>query len=176
MFLTQTYTLYDYLLVDPMTSNSGHWDWHSTTTKSYSSNGVNFKRGDELTGNVFNTCLVSLPSDFEVEYTYMGGTNYTVETLVGGMGATYAMNNNKTWYYYRVSTDSTQDYQTIEVSETVSSGDVFKVTRESGVLKIYRNNVLKHTVTEPSTDNRMILQTFHKSRNTTIKDVKIKPL
>lgn len=93
------------------------------------------------------------------------------------MGITYSNNQNFTYYYYRAVEDSTHDTDLSTVNGTVSSGDVFKVTRENGVLKAYQNDVLKKTITEPSTPyNNIALQGYENSRWTQIKNLKIREL
>ena len=176
MFVSETYTLQDLWFYDPLTSDSGHWNWDSTTTHTYSNNGVNFKRSSG-TGNVFNTCKIDLPSEFEAEITYMGGTAYTIETIFGGMGWTYDVANQRSWGYYRTSTDNTQDQHNITINGTVSVGDVFKFVRQNGTLKIYQNDVEKWSMTAPTPlYDKIVFQTYANSRNTTLKDLKVKPL
>ena len=174
--VSKTYALRDLWFYDPLTSDSGHWNWDSTTIHTYSNNGVNFKRSMG-TGNAFNTCKIDLPSEFEAEITYMGGTAYTIETIFGGMGWTYDVANQRSWGYYRTSLDSTQDQHNITINGTVSVGDVFKFVRQNGTLKIYQNDVEKWSMTAPTPlYDKIVFQTFSNSRNTTLKDLKIKQL
>ena len=107
----------------------------------------------------------------------MGGTAYTVETIIGGMGWTYDVSNQRSWGYYRTSSDSTQDQHNIEVTGAVQVGDVFKFVRQNGILKIYHNDVEKWSYTAPTPlYDKIVFQTYTNSRNTTLKDLKVKQL
>lgn len=172
--LQETFAIEDCIIIDPMTSISGNWNWDTNMTHNHDTNGVTFYRTSGA-GNMCSKSVFTLPSNFEVEYTYMGGTGYSIETNVGGLGATHDINGHQTWYYYREC--GNQDASTvITVQETVNIGDVFKITRENHVLKIYKNDVLKHTITRSTDYNYIEFVGYNNGRNTTIKDIKVKAL
>ena len=147
-------------------------------TRSYSANGVTISSTNSGSGaNICSKADITLPSDFEAEWTFMGGTIYSGEVAFGGMRHTHdhAQARRRTWYYYEECINQ-ESATLITASESINNGDVFKVTRENHVLKIYRNDVLKHTITKSSDYPYLELGAFHSTRDTTIKDIKVKPL
>lgn len=159
-----------------MTSDSGHWTWYQTS-HTYSSDGCKYQ-ATNTSGqlNNRNTCDVVLPSDFEVEMTYMGGRNYTLEAIVGGAGWTYDVANQRSWGYYRTSSSSGSDQHDQIINGAINVGDVFKFKRQNGTLYIYQNDVLKWSYTPSSQNNELVLQTFQGGRYSIIKDIKVKSL
>ena len=157
-------------------SDDGHWNWATGSTHSFSNNGLTFSL-QRNANSVNSICDVELPSNFEAEVIYISGTQYSLECGFGGGSGTFNHSTNKTWYYYRESADSTQDRDTVYIDSIWQREDIFKVRRENGILKLYHNNELVHTITSPTPLFNGI-RIFHHgyARNTTIKDIKVKQL
>jgi hypothetical protein len=95
--------------------------------------------------------------------------------LNAGGGGIENQVGTKNWYYLRQCASSTSNAITENVG--ASSGDVFKIVRENGQIKYYRNDVLKGTNNLSQTDyNYLELTAYSRNRTSTIKDIKIKPL
>lgn len=172
--LIQTYAIEDCTYYWDCLSDDGHFDWQSYMVHTHNSNGLTFYRGTGA-GAVCTPSDITVPTDFEAEYTYIGGVAYSCGVIIGGGSLIHDVNNHRTWYYYRECATNFNNTQ-IEVSETISSGDKIKICRENGVLTLYHNNVLKHTISGYGNYNKVELESYNSSRSTTIKDLKIKPL
>lgn len=156
-----------------MTTDDGHWNWHSSMTRSYSSDGLTFsKSGSD--GAICSKLDITLPSEFECEFTWKRGSQYSICVNAGGGGIECQVGSH-IWYYLRQCVESATN--TITESNAPSNNDVFKIVRQNGEIKYYRNDVLKGTNTLSTTDYPYLeLTAYASTRSSTIKDIKIKPL
>lgn len=155
------------------TSDDGHWNWHSSMTRSYSSDGLTFTKNGS-NGAICSKSDITLPSEFECEFTWKSGVGYSICVNAGGGGIECQV-GSQIWYYLRQCAESSTN--TITESNAPSNNDVFKIVRQNGEIKYYRNDVLKGTNTLSTMDYSYLeLTAFASSRSSTIKDIKIKPL
>lgn len=120
-----------------------------------------------------------LPTDFEVDFTYMGGDSYSVNAWCNsGYIQTSNTQHTRAWFYTGYNNISGTPPSYSDIAEIISVGDNFKFLKENDELSIYHNNTLVTTGTVPDTVMRKfaILNCCGGSRNTRIKDLKIKTL
>jgi len=170
---SETYSIQDCTYYWDCLSDDGHWTW-GNVAHSFSSNGVTTSRSSG-TGAVCAYSDITLPTNFECEFTWNGGTAYSICVNAGGGGIEKPIGQNQTWYYLRECANASANAQT--VNENATSGDVFKIKRDNGILYFYRNNVQVASIT-PSNPNydKLELTAFSSNRNSTLKDIKVKPL
>ncbi len=102
--------------------------------------------------------------DFEFSWRYVNMANfifglYEIDedgTFSDSSSAGNMQNMTDSWYVQTSSVAANRDIKyggtTVVDSTTIANGDVWKMTRESGTIKVYRNSSLVHTFTQTSTN------------------------
>jgi hypothetical protein len=102
--------------------------------------------------------------DFEFTWRYVNMANFVIGLYEIDEDATFSstssagnmQNMTDSWYVQTSSVSANRDIKygstTVVNATTIANGDVWKMTRESGVIKIYRNASLIHTFTQTSTN------------------------
>ena len=102
--------------------------------------------------------------DFEFTWRYVNMANFVIGLYEIDEDATFSstssagnmQNMTDSWYVQTSSVASNRDIKyggtTVVDSTTIANGDVWKMTRESGTIKVYRNGSLVHTFSQTSTN------------------------
>jgi hypothetical protein len=102
--------------------------------------------------------------DFEFTWRYVNMANFVIGLYEIDEDATFSstssagnmQNMTDSWYVQTSSVAANRDIKyggtTVVDSTTIANGDVWKMTRESGTIKVYRNDSLIHTYAQTSTN------------------------
>lgn len=172
IFVSETYSLEDCIIYDPLTSSSGKWTIPSGVTSSYSDNGwrisANAYKQIKLTDKLTSAC--------SVEFTVV---DYSTPTSSYAPIIIYAYTNGETTPNQSI----LQNYSTYidvlgtQLNQSLVKGAVYKIEYTSSNISVYENDTLLATA-----NNNIGLPTrfeYHmgaNSRYAVYKDLKVKPL
>ena len=175
IFVSETYSLEDCIDYDPLTSNTGKWDFPSGTTVNYNSNGMYISASGWKDGYFHNTYTKPYSVEFELADYSASGSNtfymalYFYNSSKSRLAQAQTINNNKTAIGAYSGTPT-------EISYTIPKGSIVRIDIESNSMKLYVDDELKVSSTYDLASPSIVGVTTAGNRSTTYKDWKIKPL
>ena len=170
---TATITVSEWDYYDPCTTDQDLWipNKADIVCEYDADNGMRFYSGTS-TDSIL-TAKYTLPTDYEAQFTWMGGRSYTIsmywsdsfiQTLNGGTSS-YEIS-----IHYGVAGT--------RINRSISEGDVFKVVKQGTTITYYQNDVqvFTGTLTNPNNELRRYALGSLSTRYSWIKDIKVKRL
>ena len=161
MILTKTYDVYDYKLVDAMTSASGHWTYESSLSVSYNSDGALISSNSWSNNRA--TLDVQIPVSSQIEYDIGSITSTIYFKLIGTTNFEWYIQNNG-----RLNVNGTN-------YEGKGGTGHYKLIVNSDNVAFYKGTELITTVSMSVGTSNFIAE-VGSACNMRIKDVKVKSL
>lgn len=172
ILVSKIYDISDYYYYDGQTVDKNRYTrTGGTGTLSYSNTGLKVT-GTQSTIALFTNNVLTLPSSYILELTYVDGSNTQGSLYYGGIGVD-DLYLDITQNFINVSKIS-NNYTQITTIDALTSGDVLKLEMDNGTMKISINDVLK--TTQSITHTGQFFYRTYNGRNLTTKDLKVKPL
>ena len=171
-------TVTHYLIIDPLTSDTGIFTIGSTSQASFTSNGLYYNptvSGNQVASNqiILNQ---NLPSEFELEITLVSHSKYyTPGIWVNGL---FADSGNRTSNTATSLTNDLTNYSGIATfSKNLDGNNHFKYVKQGNDLTLYIDDTLIRTVDVSSYNPIFALcSCCNQNRYVTVKDLKLKQL